>query len=139
MAAPNVQRIIWEYITATGTSLYSLIGARAWHSAYPVRGNSAGQWPANTAGIVFTIAATETPTNAQTDGVTVEFRCHGGDNTFSGAQAVARALFDRLQASGGSTTSGYIHRAFRRGQQDLTDPDTGWPFTLARYSIIIED
>lgn len=139
MAAPNAQRIIWEFLTATGTGLYTLCGTRVWHSGYPQRGSGSGQWADGTTGIVFFVVGTETPPNGQTETVTIEFRCHGADRTHSAAQAVARALFDRLQASGGTVTTGYIHRAFRTGQQDLIDPDTGWPFTLARYNITLED
>ena len=131
----NVERTLWEFLTATGTDLYTLCATRVWHSQYPLDSD----WTADTAGIVFFVTNGAGPTNGQTDDITVEFRCHGADRTHTAAQAVARALWKRLQASGGSTTSGgKIDRAFRRGQQNLVDPDTGWPFTLCRYNLIME-
>jgi hypothetical protein len=130
----NVERIIWEFLTAAGTDLYALCATRIWHSAYP----ESSAWSANTAGIVFFVTNATNSANGQTDDITIDFRCHGGDRTHSAAQAVARALYSRLQARGGTTTTGYIHKALRVNQQNLVDPPTGWPFTLARYNAIVE-
>lgn len=130
----NVERIVWEWLTTTGTDLYTLCGTRVWHSAYP----TIEDWNATSAGVVFFVTNATNDTNGQTDDVTIDFRCHGADRTYTAAQACARALYSRLQAMGGTTTTGTIHRAFRQSQQNLTDPDTGWPFVLCRYNLIVE-
>lgn len=134
MAAPDTSQIIYEYVTATGTDLYTAIGTRAWDD-HP----EADVWANESAALVFGEVSKDDPANGQLEDVTVEFRCYGGTRAKSDAQNVARWLYERLHAQGGRTDNGYIHRAYRVGQQDLTDPDTGWPFTLARYSMMIED
>ena len=135
MPQPNVQSVVHEWLTTSGSSLYALCAGRVWHSAYP----DIADWAEDTAGIVFTFPATTTPANGQTEDVTVEFRCHGADRTYSAAQAVARALYDLLHNKGVAVTGGSVHKALRKGNQDLADPDTGWPFTLSRYVMSIEN
>lgn len=130
----NVERIVWEWLTATGTSLYTLCGTRVWHSQHPDSGTWSNAQPA----VVFFVTGAGNSTNGQTDDVTIDFRCYGGDRTNAAAQTVGRALYARLQAAGGATATGTIHRAFRQSQQNLTDPDTGWPFVLCRYNLIVE-
>lgn len=130
----NVHRTVWEWLTTTGTDLYTLCATRVWHSAHP----DIDDWSNTTPGVVFFVTGAKNGTNGQTDDITIDFRCYGGDRTYSAAQAVARALYSRLQAMGGTTAGGYIHRAFRQSEQDLTDPDTGWPFVLCRYNLIVE-
>lgn len=129
----NVHRTVWEWLTTTGTDLYTLCAGRVWHSSYPQQED----WANDTPGVVFFVTGSG-DTNGQTDDITIDFRCYGGDRTYSAAQAVARALYSRLQTMGGTTAGGYIHRAFYQSAQDLTDPDTGWPFVLCRYNLIVE-
>lgn len=128
----NVQKLIRDFIVTTGTDLYTLVATRVWHSAYP----QAGQWTDGTAGIVFNIVDTKTTVNGQSESLTVEFKCHGADRTHSAAQAVERALYNVLHYKGTTSASGQIHRAVRTGRANITDPDSGWPYTMARYQIL---
>lgn len=127
----NPQKIIRDFITVSGSDLYTLVGLRVWHSGYP----DSSLTPDGSAFIVFNLIGTDTPTNGQTELETVEFKCHGGDRTASSGQAVERALYDVLHCKGNAN----IHRAARIGRLDTIDPETKWRYTLGRYNLLIQE
>lgn len=127
----NPTQIIWEHLTGTGTSLYTLVGTRVWSPAAPV------SWRNDSAAIIFEIITSDWHTTANDAFVRVMFSCYGGNDTYSAADAVYRALFDRLHGViGARTASGQISFArLTDGSPGEREPETEWKYARAMYEM----
>jgi hypothetical protein len=69
--------------------------------------------------------------------VRYQIKCYGGTQNFDEAEAVYRALYDRLHGEEDEeTASGTIMDAQQEGVgQPIQDPDSGWPFILTFWQV----
>ena len=127
----DTNSVLKAYLKTSGTGLYTLVGARIHMTRVP-------------AGFANTATALEVMRNGGDDDAyvamhdpTYQIKCFGGTTSHANAQAVYRALCDRLhRASNVTVTGGVIMRADQEILgQDLHDPDTGWPFVLTTFRV----
>jgi len=134
----NTSLILWEFLTTSGTSLYTLVGKRIRTDLTKDDGGTF--WKNSTAAILYTISGETVPNAAQDVTSTVTFRCYSGSDVMSGARAVYSALHDRLRvANNAVTTTGRILNAeLVTASQGGFDPDTGWAVYLVTYRITFD-
>lgn len=132
-------RVIWEYLTVSGTTLYALTGLRVWSPEAPAA------WRNADAAIVYEMVDEERralPNNS----LLVNFMCFGGkradakDYSHDDARAVYRALVDRLAAADGvATASGTILVCtLETSGQSYGQDETEWPMVECQYRFTIE-
>lgn len=132
-------RVIWEFLTTTGTDLYALTGLRVYSPEAPATFRN------DQAAIVYEMLDEERLAEPR-NSVLIAFRCYGGkranDNDYShdDARAVYRALHDRLaNADGAAAASGTILVCRQQtGAQSYGEDDTEWPVVEASYRFEIE-
>ena len=129
----DTTQVIYEWLTTSGTGLYTLCATRIWWvAAPPAFDNSADA-------IIYHPEAEPTHPIAAVHTPTFVFKCYGGAATFASARTVYRALYDRLHNEQGAKTAGAIMMAHQLTAQALPpDPDTGWPAWMARYEIVLQ-
>jgi len=128
----DAPQIIWEYLTASGTGLYTLVGARIYSPVAPQ------EWDNTTAMIVFEVDE-QIHSKACMSVVDVDFFCYGGTENATDAAAVYRALFDRLQNAGGVVSSGKIESARHTGGDpyEREPTESRYPRGVSRFEIIV--
>ncbi len=122
----NAGQIVWEYLTASGTGLYGLVGARVWSPGAPVG------WVNSSAALLFEVAA-ESGEYCARDVVkgAVSISCFGGTDDGADADAVYEALYDRLHGKSGSVASGQLVSA-KMISGSKGDWDSGLECPMAR-------
>jgi len=123
-------QVIWEFLTATGTSLYTAVSTRVWDREFPASFKNTQK------ALVF--MAQETVERNNDDQIcSVIIKHFGGSNKRSDARSLARLTFERLDSQRGSVASGEITLAkcliFDMGP--FVDPLTGWPNHLSKYEV----
>lgn len=128
-------QVIWEWLTASGTGLYTLCGTRAWHAQ--AAENAA--WVNTNAALIFTLFGDGGPFNGQYRGTGLSVRCYGGSGNSDDAEAVYEAVRARMVAAKKRTVaSGTIERAEHVGDGVLLkDPDTEYWYMVARFDVDI--
>ncbi len=131
----DVPQLIFEFLTTTGTGLYTLVGTRVW---CPL---AKAEWKNETAAIVYH-PAIESNHGAATEVITGSyvFKCYGGTKQYTNARAVYRALNDRLHGVALETkTEGSIIWAEQVVSAQLPpEPGTAYPAHMATYKIITQ-
>ena len=127
----DTNAVIAEYLKTSGTALYTLVSTRIYTPRIP-----AGFTNTATALEVFRRGGASTPEHPSHD-CSFQIKCYGGTANMSNAEAVYRALYDRLHETiGVNTSSGNIITAFEEQiGQPLYDPEAGWPFVLTYWRI----
>lgn len=129
----NPTQVLYEYLTTTGTDLYALVGLRVWSPAAP------DGWLNDSAAVIYEVDSVDLHPTAADAFVRVTFECFGGTGTYAGADAVYRALVDRLHGTIAAVqTSGKISWArLEIGEPGQEDPETKWKFARARFAMRI--
>ena len=128
----NLSQIVWEYLTATGTTLRTLVGGNVWSPRAPA------SWANDSAAVMFDIISETAPVSGGGHVTAqVQFSCYGGGTTHAAADAVYRALHDRLHGVRGAVTaSGKLIGAWQTsGQPGDREIETEWPLATAVYTI----
>jgi hypothetical protein len=123
--------VIYEDLTATGTTLYDLVKTRVWWL------ESDEGWENDSAAIVYHESSETTHDNA-TDVITSTFvfLCYGGSDDPADAKEVYRALCDRLNgARARAATSGHTLTANLITGSPYPDPDKGWPCWQCSFEV----
>lgn len=131
----NTAQILYEYLTATGTGLYTLCATRVYLNQLP-KGFDNTQ-----AGIVFSEQAERPTMSGSKHGMAYEFRCYGGGRSQIKPLTVFRALWDRLHgARSQATVTGTIDSAVLETASPYPDdPVTGWPAHFARFLVTFDE
>ena len=133
----DVPQLIFEFLTTSGTGLFTLVGNRVW---CPLVDANSG-WKNETAAIVYH-PATESNHGAATAVITGNyvFKCYGGTKQYTNARAVYRALNDRLHGvANEAKTEGSIIWAEQVVSAQLPpEPGTSYPAHMATYKIIAQ-
>lgn len=124
-------QVFWEWATANGTDLYSLVGARVWR---PVAHEG---WKNTEPAVVYGVSTETHHAAAETVRVTVTCKCYGGSALYRAADVVYRALKARFRGvRGQATDSGHILRCdFITGTTGLKEPQTGYPYAVAMFEL----
>jgi len=133
LAFKDSAQIIWEFLTATSTGLYTLVGKNV------VRPLAPAGYDNTYALVVFHIQG-EVP-SGQTDvtRVDVVFKCYGGAATNTSATTVYRALANRwhsaqnTEMTTGKILQAHITTAWQRGPE----PGETWPTHMAIGSALV--
>jgi len=130
-------QIIWEHLTASGTGLYSLVRKRVWSPEAP---RVKTRWLNDAAAVIYEVPVEDPHSRANVLTCRVAFSCYGGTANHAEADAVYRALYDRLHGTRGALcASGLIMEAVQEsGQPGLREPETEWPFAAATYKITVQ-
>ena len=129
----DTSKIVYEWLAASGTGLYTLCGTRVYTPMLPPAFHN------TQAGIVYSVDSEFTHPTAEVHSLICTFKCYGGSASFTTARSVYFALHDRLHGAAGATTTGAIMMAFQLSAQALPpDPDEGWPAHMARFAITIQ-
>jgi hypothetical protein len=125
--------VIWQHLTGNGTSLYTLIGNRAWSPAAP------GGWRNDSKAIIYEMVTEDRHAVANVMKCRVQFHCYGADDTYASAKAVYEALHDRLHGViGVRVAAGQIRMARQiDGATGEREPETEWKYARAIYEIEI--
>ena len=127
----DTNAILCQHLKTAGSGLYALVGTRIYCPRVP-------------AGFTNTAAALEVMRRTGTSKrehemheVSFQIKCFGGTNSHASAEAVYRALWDRIHGAEGVTvTDGFIIQAFEDvSGQSLFDPDSGWPYVLSFWTV----
>lgn len=132
-------RVIWEYLTTTGTTLNALVSTRVWAPESPTN------WKNEIPCLVFELLDEERTAEPRTS-AQVSFRCYGGktqdgkDYSHDDARSVYRLLADCLNAADGArTSSGTILMCVQTGgTQSYGEDGTDWPVVECQYRFEIE-
>ena len=132
----NPTLTIWQHLTGTGTSLYSLVGTNVWSPAAP------DGWLNTSKAVIYETITEDYHVTAGDARVRVQFFCYGGtgsDDDYDSADAVYRALYDRLHGViGARVAAGEIRYArLTDGATGETEPETEWKFARAIYEMQI--
>lgn len=129
----GVGQVVFEFLTATGTGLYTLCGVRCWDGKVP---ENAG-WSNTQAAMVFSVVSDRLSASGNMRLCLVSFRLYGGSGNSDDVEAVYEALRARLgRARRVVVASGRLERgALSRGTLGLRDPDTEWPYGTAEFEI----
>ena len=129
-------KVLYEYLTTAGTSLYTLNGDNVW----TVQGEPIG-WNNGTTGIM--IELNEASNYSAKDWVQadVTFMCYGGNDNKGASFAIYAALNDRLNgAQSQIQTSGTIEWAQQTGgDPDEIETDSGYNRAMATYTIQLKE
>lgn len=129
----DTNAVIVEYLKASGTALHALVGARVYCPRLP-------QGFTNSQAVIEVMRRGGSSKMAHAEHrASFQIKCYGGANSHAQAEAVYRALYDRLHSiTGMDTASGNIMTAEEENMgQSLFDPETGWPFVLVYFSVTI--
>lgn len=131
MSAHDDIAAVTTFLATSGSSLYTLCGARIYYGRLPV--SFQNTQPA----VVYQRRGGGRDPYLDTSAPDMQFKCYGGSSNFADAEAVYRALADKLhQAENESNASGGIVSAQETQMgQPLTDPETGWPYILTFYQL----
>ena len=127
----NATDILWEYLTTSGTSLYTLVEKQIW-SPEAITG-----WANDTRAVLFDFDTQVLQVNSGHVDAMVQFYCYGATDKYDDADAVYFALNDRLHAATGErTASGVILRAeLLVGLPGQREQESEWPVARALYDI----
>ena len=133
MALVNAEQVLYEFLSTSGNSLYTLCAKRVYFKTPP------SGFDNTSAALVYHFSGQES-TLSDLIKVIAVFKCYGGDHTDSAAETVSRALFDRLHnVSSQVETSGSIIHAMQITATVLPDdPDTGWKVSLREFEITMQ-
>jgi hypothetical protein len=129
----DTNAVLIEYLRATSTSLYTLVGTRIYCPRIPAA--FANAQPA----LEVMRRGGSSKREHSEHSCSFQIKCYGGSANYGDAEAVYRALYDRLQnAQGQNTTSGNIMMCREEFMgQSIFDPDTGWPCVLSFWNVTI--
>jgi hypothetical protein len=127
----NPTQIIWNHLTATGTPLYTLVNTRVWSPSAPVA------WRNDSAAVIFDIITSTWHPTANDAQVRVMFNCYGGADTYASADAVYRALYDRLHGVIGARVNGgeISYTKLIDGSPGQIEPVTEWKYARAIFEM----
>lgn len=127
----DTNSVLVEWLKTTATSLYTLVSTRVYCSSLPP-----GFTNSQAALEVMRRGGRSKLEHAE-HAASFQIKCFGGTSSHAEAEAVYRALYDRLQnKSGVDVTSGNIMASEEETiGQSLTDPDTKWPFVLSFWRV----
>lgn len=134
MSAPDDIRIVGDFLRQSGSSLYTLCGARIYQDRLPV--SFQNTQPA----VIFQRRSGSRDMYLGTVDPDMQFKCYGGTSSFADAQTVYRALVDKLHAAGNETIStigGLVVAMETQLGQSITDPETGWPYILTFFQLTV--
>lgn len=138
MIMVDAPQVIWEYLTTSGTDLFTLVGKEVILDMLE-KDDGSGNGFRNTSPAVVMRVDEAVNANANQVRVRATFLCYGGSDDSENARAVYEALSDRLQNGNGATATGGIISAFQEtGGGRLDDPDEGWPVRMAVYDLLIK-
>jgi len=125
--------IIWQHLTGTGTSLYTLVANRVWSPAAPEG------WRNDSKAIIYETVTEERHAVANVMRCRVQFHCYGAADTYASANAIYAALHDRLHGViGVRVAAGQIRMARQiDGATGEREPETEWKYARAIYEIEI--
>lgn len=125
------KQILWEFLTAADTTLYGLVATRVWSPRAPEG------WRNTSAAVIYDVNESAHATGAVSE-VLITANCYGGTLRYGDADAVYRALYDRLHgAHGKRCASGTLHAAYLvSGSVGDREIETEWPFAAATYRVI---
>jgi len=128
----DTAKVLYEHLTASGTSLYTLNGTRVWTAqSEPV------DWNNGTTGIMMSVSDDGDYVSPSWVQSSVTFYCYGGNDNASKCQQIYAALYDRLSGVQSQIkTSGTIEWArMFSGDPDDIEPDSGYKRARASYLI----
>lgn len=126
-------QILYEYLTASGTDLYTLCGVRCWLGQAPKNANWANDDPA----LVFDLVSDRLSASGNRRECQFSVRTYGGSDNPDDVETVCEALVDRLGRARRTTlTSGKLERGeLVRSLLGLRDPDTEWPYAVMEFEV----
>lgn len=131
----DVNKVLFEFLTASGSTLYTLMGTRCYAGSFPTG------YTNTQAAIRFERIGGAPDQFVADKEVMFRIRCYGGTGSHKECNALYRALEDKLHgADDARTTTGAILGPMIVSEgQELTDPDTKWPFTTCVARAIFHD
>lgn len=129
----NSKQVIWEFLTTTGTSLYTLVGTRVWSPSAPP------SWRNDTAAVIYDVSETAHVSGATQEAL-LTANCYGGTLKHADADQVYRALYDRLQHCGCCQCASGVLISARliSGSVGEKEIETEWPFAAATYAVVVK-
>lgn len=121
-----------EVLVASGTDLHTLNSDRVWGG----RGPSPEVWKNTETGILFWRRGGINDARIPLWRPSWQVECYGGSDDPSDADAVYRALVERLRDLELATTSEgvLLNCVEEESGQDLVDEETGWPLVLSFWT-----
>lgn len=133
MAAVATEQVIYEYLKASGSGLFTLCGDRI--RQFVARKSDDNTTPF----VVFRNSGGLSSRSNPTANPRFDFLCYGGSLIWQDAWSVERALKDLLhQATNKTVASGIIRAAFQtnEGQQQMDNDE--WPFIITTYDVAVK-
>lgn len=134
MSAPDDIRVVGYFLRQSGSSLYTLCGARVYYGRLPV--SFQNTQPA----VVFQRRSGSRDMYLGTVDPDMQFKCYGGTSNYADSETVYRALVDKLHAAGNeliTAIGGLVVAVETQAGQAITDPETGWPNILTFFQLTI--
>ncbi|KKN03649.1 hypothetical protein LCGC14_1105530 [marine sediment metagenome] len=125
----DTTKLIKEYLTASGSGLFTLVGTQVWCPMLPK------DFKNTVAAIAFHPEHEEMHAKSAVQRTSFVFMCYGGSSNPANARAVYRALNDRLDLQHGTVTEGAIILATQTAMSHFIEPETEYPVSTATYDI----
>lgn len=129
----NIGDVLVQYLTFSGTPLYALVGERIYLRAPATFYNDSAM-------IIAEIDDESAHFSSESYTARVMFTCYGGTDFNQDADAVYRALYDRMKMADYTGTAGrLVYARLESGYPGEREAQSEWPIARAIYYVRVQD